>query len=217
MSKKIVIGITGTLGSGKDTAAEYVCRRYKTQDYSTSTEIGYELTKRGMDHSRPNKVVVANELREKFGTGELARRCLARATEEILVISAIRNVGEIEYLRENSNFFLISVDAPIELRYERITKRERLGDGKTFEDFKVSEDRERNAGPTGQQLFPCMALADFTVINDSDLETFSRRIDQAIDIVTAKNIQLSIESWACEHFWTIFFVLVILALAVLGA
>ena len=217
MGKKIVIGITGTHGSGKDTAAEKICRRYKTKDYSTSTEIGYELTERGMDHSRPNKVVVANELREKFGAGELARRSLSRATEEIIVISAIRNVGEIEYLREHSNFFLISVDAPIELRYERVSKRERFGDGKTFEEFKAGEDRERDAGPTSQQLFPCMALADFSIVNDSDLENLNRQIEKAVDIVTAKNIQLFIENWACDHFWAIFFTLIVLALAVLGA
>ncbi len=195
MVKKTVIGITGTHASGKDTVAEYFCQRYKMKDYSTSTEIGYELTERGMDHSRPNKVVVANELREKFGAGELARRCLARATEEILVVSAIRNVGEITYLRENSNFFLISVDAPIELRYERVKKRERFGDGKTFKEFKAGEDRERDAGPTGQQLFPCMALADFSIVNDLDFGHLIRHIEMVVGIVNAKIIQWFIKGF----------------------
>ncbi|MEK7071052.1 MAG: hypothetical protein AAB966_04550, partial [Patescibacteria group bacterium] len=111
--KSIIIGVTGTHASGKDTVAEYICKKYNTTNYSTSEEIGYELTTRGMDHSRPNKFTVANEIRETLGTGELAKRALIRVKEDIAVVSALRNIGEIEYLKQNSNFYLIAVDAPI--------------------------------------------------------------------------------------------------------
>lgn len=182
---RVVIGVTGTHASGKDTVAGLICERFETKDYSTSTEIGHELSLRGMDHSRANKVSVGNELRKRFGPGELARRALARASESFVVISAIRNVGEIEYLRQNSCFFLISVDAPIELRYKRSCHRERFGDGKTFSDFRALEDRERDAGATGQQLFPCMALADFSIVNDSTPEHLRKCVGRVLDKILA--------------------------------
>lgn len=183
MKDKIIIGVTGTHASGKDTVAEYICQKYNTSNYSTSEEIGYELTKRGMDHSRPNKFIVANEIRETLGTGELAKRALNRVKEDIAVISAIRNPGEIEYLKQNSRFYLIAVDAPIDMRYDRAAKRERFGDGKTLADFKTGEEQEINAGITGQQLVPCMRLADYFILNDGTLEHLKERIEEILNAI----------------------------------
>ena len=178
MTKKLIIGVTGTHASGKDTVADYICTKYGSNNYSTSEEIGYELTLRGMDHSRPNKFAVANEIRENLGAGELARRALARVKENLAVVTAIRNVGEIKYLKENSNFCLIAVDAPIEMRYERAMGRERFGDGKTLIEFKAGEEKETNAGVNGQQLIPCMRLADYFIINDGTLGDLYNRVDE---------------------------------------
>ena len=178
MERKLIVGVTGTHASGKDTVASYICKKYNTSDYSTSEEIGYELTTRGMDHSRPNKFTVANEIRETLGTGELAKRAMARVKENIAVVSAIRNMGEIEYLKQNSNFYLIAVDAPIDMRYDRAMKRERFGDGKTLAEFKAGEEQEINAGIMGQQLVPCMRLADYFIVNDGTLEHLTERIEE---------------------------------------
>lgn len=186
MKKKLIIGVTGTHASGKDTVADYICKKFNTSNYSTSEEIGYELTERGMDHSRPNKFAVANEIRETLGTGELARRALNRVREDIAVVSAIRNIGEIEYLKQNSNFYLIAVDAPIDLRYERAALRERFGDGKTLAEFKAGEEQEINAGEKGQQLVPCMRLADYFIVNDGTLEHLKERIEEILNAIMSR-------------------------------
>lgn len=183
MKNKIIIGVTGTHASGKDTVANYICEKYKTNNYSTSEEIGYELTERGMDHSRQNKFALANEIRENFGTSELAKRALGRVKEDIAVITALRNIGEIDYLKQNSLFYLIAVDAPIDVRYERAVKRERIGDGKSLADFKAGEEKEMNVGVTGQQLLPCMRLADYFILNDGTLDHLKERTEEVLSAI----------------------------------
>ena len=182
-TRKIIIGVTGTHASGKDTVASYICEKYKLKSYSTSDEIRYEATKLNLDHSRTKMFVLANQLRERFGAGELARRALNRIKEDMAVITSIRNVGEIEYLKKQTDFYLISVDGPIEIRYERAVKRERLGDGKTLEDFRIGEEREMYASELGQQLIPCMKMADYFVINDGTIEKLDIRTEEVMKAI----------------------------------
>jgi len=181
--KKTIIGITGTHASGKDTVAEYISKKYNLKGYSTADEVRYEATKLGLDHSRANLFVLANKIRDKFGKGELAKRALNRAESNIALVTSLRNVGEIEYLQKQSNFYLISVDGPIEIRYERAKNRERIGDGKTLEEFRAAEEKEMYASESGQQLIPCMNLADYFVINDGTLERLRARTDEVMKAI----------------------------------
>ena len=184
MKKVLIIGITGTHASGKDTVSDYICKKYNIKSYSTSDEIRQENALRGLDNSRLNMFTVGNELREKFGTGELAKRVLRRAKETMAVSSGIRNIGEIEYFKDHSYFYLIAVDAPIEMRYERAMNRDRVGDGRTLEDFRAGEEKEMNAGIAGQQLLPCMRVADYFILNDATKEHLRERTDEVLSAIT---------------------------------
>lgn len=187
-NKKTIIGVTGTLASGKDTVADHISKNYNIKSYSTSDEVRYEATKRGVDHTRASLVEVANSIRAEFGLGELAKRALERVTadDQISLITGIRNTGEVKYLKENSNFLLISIDGPIEVRYERAKQRGRIGDGTTFEDFRVSEERElsnKEVGEHGIELLPCMRMADFFIINDGSLDELKTRVDEVVKAI----------------------------------
>ncbi len=184
-TKKIIIGVTGTHASGKDTVADYICKKYELKSYSTSDEIRYEASRLNMDHSRANLFVLANQIREHLGSGELAKRALNRVQldENMALITSIRNIGEIEYLKKHSNFYLISVDGPISIRFERAAKRERMGDGKTLEDFRMAEEKEMYANGAGQQLTPCMKMADYFIINDGTLEKLNERTDEVMKAI----------------------------------
>ena len=181
--RKTIIGVTGTHASGKDTVAEYICEKYNLKSYSTSDEVRYEATKEGMDHSRASLFVVANKIRSQFGTGELARRALEHSKDDVALVTGIRNVGEIDYLKEHTNFYLISVDAAIEARYERARKRDRVGDGKTLEEFRAGEEKEMYQSEVGQQLIPCMRLADYFIINNGTLEELRGRTDEVMKTI----------------------------------
>ncbi len=182
-----VIGITGTNASGKDTVAEYLVQKYGFKNYSLSDEIRFELTKRGLEHTRDNMIRVGNEIRENFDANELAIRTVKRIKEdgfEEVTITSIRNPAEIEEIKKNfSNFKLIFVDAPIELRYERSMSRGRVGDGESLADFSAKEALEMDGGEKGQRLIVCSKLADFTITNDGNLEILFEKTEKIISSI----------------------------------
>lgn len=174
----IVIGITGTTGAGKDTLADYL----KSQGFvyhSLSDILREECTRRNLPHERDNLIAIGNELRTTLGPGVLgkltAEKIEKRGEQKALAVS-IRHPAEIEALRALPGFFLISVDAPLELRFERIKKRGRPEDAVTFEKFREQEDRERAGGQNEQQLNHVMALADAHIDNSGTLAEFYQKI-----------------------------------------
>ncbi len=166
----MIIGITGTHGSGKDTLAEYLASDYGFANFSTSDEIRYEATARGLSTARPILHVISTELRTNLGRGVLAHRALERAKQSgkpNCAITAIRNVAEIETLNnETDKFLMLAVDAPVDLRYERTHGRARPGDVISKKDFIAEEERElANPDPNGQRIMECVAMSDKTFLN----------------------------------------------------
>jgi dephospho-CoA kinase len=95
--------------------------------------------------------------------------------KEFIIIDGIRNPGEVEFLKKVSDFYLIAVDAPIEIRFERLKKRGGPKDVQTMEEFVQLNERDLgiNEPIYGQRVKDCMSIADFTVVNDNgrkDLE-----------------------------------------------
>jgi dephospho-CoA kinase len=169
--EKIVIGISGTLCSGKGVIAEIL--RLKGCDVTTLGAIVREsLNSQGLEATREAQQDEGNRLRKEFGGQVLAERALAKYIRNPapLVIDGIRNVAEIEYLEKNSKFFLIGIDAPFELRFGRSNRRNRdpkLGD---YDKFKAEDARDQglNEPSTGQQVGECMKRANFTITNDEE-------------------------------------------------
>ncbi len=173
----MIIGLTGRNASGKGEVA----RRLQDGGFrylSLSDEIRAELKARGLEPSRENMIDEGRRLRKTFGEGVLARRCLRRVTPfENYVVDSIRNPAEVEVLRLLKNFYLVRVDAPVELRYERLKKRARPGDSQTFEQFKQDEERElASDDPAAQQLIATGEMADFVIVNDADIETLKQKV-----------------------------------------
>lgn len=138
-----VIGITGTVGSGKGTVVKYLQGLYKIEHFSGRAMIAkcardlYGVTIKNRDDLRIN----ANRLRKEFGPNILVRTAADCAERQknchIAVIEAIRCVGEVDYLekRFKNLFSLLAVDAAQEERYKRIISRGSITDNVTFEEF----------------------------------------------------------------------------------
>ena len=93
------------------------------------------------------------------------------------VIDSIRNPMEIAYLKTRPGFFLLAVEAPIALRFERAVKRGRNESAATLADFAGKESEERSSRPEAQQLDACLALADAVVVNDGTIEDLHRKLE----------------------------------------
>jgi dephospho-CoA kinase len=110
----------------------------------------------------------------------LARRAAADAGAGRSVVDSIRNAAEVAYLRGLGDFFLIGVDAPVEIRFERARLRGRNESAATLEEFRAKEAEELRGGETGQQLEACLRLADVLIVNDGTLEELERKLGEAL-------------------------------------
>src|SRR3989338_234154 len=183
----MIIGLTGKNASGKGEAANYL----KTKGfvyYSLSDVLREEATKRGIEHSRDNLIDLGNELREKFGPNYLAKQINNKigdskklsTNDHFFVVDSIRSPYEAKELMKNKDFILVGIDATIEIRFERLLRRNRLGDAKTLEEFKKQEERENLKSDTNQQLDETFKLADIVIANDETLEELHKKIDEML-------------------------------------
>lgn len=183
----IIIGITGTLGSGKGTVVEYLKEKYGFKHYSFPDFIQQEVIRRGLPETRDSMRAVGNDLRATYGPGYIAEQLYRAAVGDggNAVLESIRAVGEITTLRAQSQpVFILAVDADPKVRYDRITARKSFKDNISFEKFLADEASENiDTDPSEMNLNACMALADARVTNDSDIATLHTAIDKIIQPV----------------------------------
>lgn len=182
----MIIGLTGTNGAGKGTVAEFL----KSLGYSynsLSDAIRDELASLGLEASRENLIAAGNRLRETFGPAILAQRILQKLDRENNhIVDSVRNPHEVEALRERNDFFLIAVDAPIELRFQRCQARGRNESAATLQEFAAIENREKGGEKTSQQIDNCMAMADFSIINDGSMDQMDDKVRALLETMEAK-------------------------------
>ncbi|MBI4116299.1 hypothetical protein HY449_00985 [Candidatus Pacearchaeota archaeon] len=115
--------------------------------------------------TRDNLIVLGNELATEKG-GEYPSREILDKIRYVGIISGMRQLGQIQYFKENSNLALISIDAFPKVRFERAKQRKGVAEADNLEDF-VRKEIEENSGDNVQRLFECMKLSDYNVKNNS--------------------------------------------------
>jgi len=176
----MIIGVTGTFASGKDTISEYLQQKGFFH-FSLSDAIRDECDKRGLPKDRDTLIKLGNELRSTLGNDILARRAVESAGSQNSVFTSIRNPDEAKFLKTQKGFVLINVDAPIEIRYQRIVDRKRESDMVDFETFKAQEELETNGTGSQQNLAGVAALADHQIQNDGTKDDLAKKIDAVLN------------------------------------
>jgi dephospho-CoA kinase len=178
----MIIGLTGTFGAGKGELSRILMERGYAY-HSCSDILRAEIKRLGQEETIENLAKAGNRIREESGPGELARRIveiIRRRNERMAIVDSIRSVGEVEELRKNPDFVLISVEAPVELRYQRIKVRGRHGDNMSFDEFKRLEGEQVDGGGARQNLRKCMADADFKVSNYGTIEELRKNVESIL-------------------------------------
>lgn len=171
-----IIGLTGTNGAGKGEAASFFVANGYTY-FSLSDVIREELQKEKQEITRDSMIRMGNDMRQNFSPDILARRA-AEKIEGKTVIDSIRNPHEVDFLRSQGHFILLSIDAPVKIRFERVKMRGREESATSLQEFMDKEAEEMGADETGQQLLACMDLADHTIINDGTLEDLRNQLEE---------------------------------------
>lgn len=179
--KPLIIGITGAFGSGKSTAAAFFEEKGFTK-IVLSSFLEIEAKKRST-RKITRKILqdIGNEWREKYGPGilgEKANEYLKSKKAKKAVIDGIRNLGEVEEFKKNSNLILIAVVADRKVRFERLRsfkRREKL----TWELFEKLDKRDIGIGEkqTGLQVAFCIAESDVFIDSNGGIGEFRNKLN----------------------------------------
>ncbi|MXR53165.1 AAA family ATPase [Halovenus sp. WSH3] len=176
-----VIGFVGLPGSGKSEAAA-VAEDWDIPVVTMGDVIRAECRDRGLDpateHGR-----VAQALREENGPAAIAERSLPLIESELeasdtVVVDGIRSDVEVDRFEEafGDQFRLVCIEAPFEVRKERLDLRGRdAGDEEGGESLEDRDQRELDFG-----MGAAMERADLTVENTASLEAFRERITEIL-------------------------------------
>ncbi len=179
----MLIGITGTDGSGKGTVVDYLVAYHGFVHYSARSILVDELKRRSIESTRANMRVVANEMRAEYGNDYIVTHSLEKIKTvgtERAIIESIRTLAEAETLKSHGGI-LIAVDADQKCRYERVQSRRSETDKVTFEEFAAHEALEENdPDPHGMQKRKVMQMADFSIMNDGEVEALYREIESIL-------------------------------------
>ncbi|MBS3166866.1 dephospho-CoA kinase [Candidatus Woesearchaeota archaeon] len=185
----MIIGLTGTIGSGKGDLARYLENK-GFQRIVFSDILKDELIKRGIEITRENLQLMGDEFRKQGDLNVLARKLLEKITRENVVLDGIRNPGEVDYLKKNSRFVLIGIDADEHTRFERTISRGDARDPKTYREFRERDEKDRRSiNPEGQQVDLCLQQADYKIFNNTTIEEFHAQIESVLIQIKNKKYQ----------------------------
>ena len=180
MNKKIILGLVGSLASGKETTKKYLVEKHNAQDCRFSSILRDVLERIALPNSRENLQKLSTLLRGNFGENILAKAIAMDASKfnsNIVVVDGVRRFTDLEHLNKLPNFVLIKIDADPKIRYERMKLRnENAGDSeKTYEQFLNDGNAEADA-----QIPEVMKTAKYEIDNSGSLEDLYSQIEKIL-------------------------------------
>lgn len=175
----MIIGIAGTLGSGKGTVVKYL-KTKGFSHYSSSDVLKRILSERSELSTRENLSNLANELMKEYEGGVLhfSNQYANDEEKKDYILEALHRVSEGEYLKKIGGIIL-GIDADIKTRYERISQRkEGEKDNVTFDKFVSDSDREDDGKiGSGPNIRAVMAMANYIIMNNGTVEELQVQVD----------------------------------------
>lgn len=170
-----VIAFVGMPGAGKSEASG-VARELGMPVVIMGDVLREEVNRRGLEPTDENIGSVANSLRKEEGMDAIAKRCIPKIEalrSRIVVVDGIRGIAEVETFMKafGEQFTLVKIDAPFELRLERLRRRMRSDDAGTPEWLKQRDERELSWG-----MGKAIDVASLSVVNLEPIEKFRSEI-----------------------------------------
>jgi dephospho-CoA kinase len=166
------VGLTGPMGGGKGEVVALL-QQLGFTPISLSDIVRERVRELGRPVDRYEMQDIGNSLRREGGSGVLGLRVRQRIERQggRWVIDGIRNPAEVSELRRLPGFLLVAVTAPTATLVERMLARGRDTDRADEAELRRRLAREWGEGEPegGQQVGPCVALADETLVNDGSL------------------------------------------------
>ncbi len=178
---KLVIGLVGEKGSGKQTfvnflrqiAADLNIRQVRFSDILAQTLLIWDLP-----NTRENLQKLSITMKDTFGTEALAHAAefnIENDNADIIILDGARRESEVEIIKKQNPNLLVYITTDQNLRFERLKNRsEKVGEtGLSFEKFMKEENIET------ETLIPKLGVkADVKIANNGTLEEFKQEVEK---------------------------------------
>ncbi|MDR7666157.1 dephospho-CoA kinase [Methanosarcina sp. Z-7115] len=181
-----IIAFVGMPASGKSEAAR-IAAEMGIPVINMGDVIRREVLRRGLEPNDSNTGMVATELRKCEGMDAVAIRCVSQIREkgsELVVVDGVRGIAEVECFRREfgEGFVLISIYAPIEIRFSRVQKRGRSDDMNSIEGLRRRDERELSWG-----MGEAIEASNVQIENNFTLETFKKDVVDVLSNYSGEN------------------------------
>ena len=183
----MIVGVSGSFGSGKGMLGKYLTNKYGFIDVNTGDIVREIAQEQRGSIERPVLQEVANELRHKYGGGVLVERAIDRYHNSIrayagVAVTGLRSLGEVKAIKAMGGK-VVFIDAPLDVRYNRMVERQRDAEAQiSLEEFREREESELSSGLSDADfnLAQIEKIADITIINGGTPEDFYTAVDKAL-------------------------------------
>lgn len=187
-SKKAqIIGLVGPKGSGKGTIAQRLKTKYGARIVTFSDILSDVLEILNMERNRVNQIYLSIALREQFGYEVLANALQKRIDKmkgsSPIVIDGIRFTQDFKPWKNLPNFSLISLDAEIKERFNRIKRRSKNKEEKILTWTKFQKEESM---PTEISFKKLARQAKFQVNTNSTLKETYKQLDEIAEGLNLK-------------------------------
>lgn len=187
MSTKIILGISGEIASGKDTAGKYLAEKYGALSLRFSQPLRDMLDRLYLEQNRENMSTFSLHLRRAFGEDILSKVLLndaEKSKEDFVVVDGVRRLPDIIHMETSEHFYFAYVEASSEKRYERLVQRRQNTDDATKTPIQFEKDAKLE---TELQIASLKERADFVINNDGTLEELHAQVDKMMKELQSKN------------------------------
>jgi dephospho-CoA kinase len=169
----LIIGLSGKIGSGKSTAADYLEKTYGFEVLSTRRFLLAVLKSKGKEGSRSNLQQLGGELIRVAGGGGFVAMMLEFLPKENYVLDAIRHADAIQYLRATygRSYLHIHLVPPDETRRSRV-----LDSGRSEQSLARLKEAETASTEKGNEAM--RRAADFVIKNNGSATELHSDLDQ---------------------------------------
>ena len=178
--KPYIIGVSGTVSSGKDSVANYLVEKYGFKKITLSNYLRAEARERGLSCDRDSLRKLQKKLRKEHGDDYLIKKVIDTIQKKDhmkmknVVIVGLRTVIETKLAKEKLKAKIILVDADPFVRYKRAKARRRKGFAKTYEQFLYEEALEN----AEFDFHKTKKMANFKIDNSGSIKEMEKQIDK---------------------------------------
>ena len=170
-----VIWIIWSLASWKDTVAEYIHERLGRPIFQVSDVLKKIATDQKISPTRENLWQLSRDISDKWDE-YLVKVIIESLPSHMthIIIAGMRQLGQIDYLKQHATLQLIWVDADITSRFNRAKERNKLWDATSLDEFMYLENLDNSHI---QNVSSCLALCDMCIDNSWTQDALYTQID----------------------------------------